>query len=233
MLMATVVLFACNAGGKSDKKAAETSSEGADSGAVQREAADPDTSYAFGMVLGRDLRQTGLTFDYDELLKGFKDAVEGEPRFAVDEAISRIQLAYTEAMERQAELNKQKEAEFLAENGSKQGIATTASGLQYEVIAQGAGPRPGETDTVEVNYEGTFLDGTVFDSSYERGESTQFPLNRVIPGWSEGIQLMSIGSTYRLFIPAELAYGEQGAGNGAIPPNSTLIFKVELLSILE
>jgi FKBP-type peptidyl-prolyl cis-trans isomerase FkpA len=226
-----VVLFACSAGGKSEKTA-ETSaaSQGA---AAQDSGADPDTSYAFGVALGNDLKQTGLKFNYDEFVKGFKESIEGEPRIALAEAMPLIQAAFAQAALMLAEENKQKEASYLAENGGKSGVKTTQSGLQYEVIGEGTGARPSVTDTVEVNYEGTFIDGTVFDSSYERGEPAQFPLDRVIPGWSEGIQLMTIGSTYRLVIPSALAYGEQGAGGGEIPPHSTLIFKVELLSIVD
>jgi FKBP-type peptidyl-prolyl cis-trans isomerase len=119
---------------------------------------------------------------------------------------------------------------FLEENGKKEGVTTTASGLQYKVIKAGTGARPKATDTVNVHYKGTFLDGKTFDSSYDRGQPISFPLNRVIPGWTEGVQLMPVGSTYEFYIPSNLAYGEAGAG-GAIPPNSTLIFVVELLKI--
>lgn len=119
---------------------------------------------------------------------------------------------------------------FLEANGKKEGVTTTASGLQYKVIQPGNGPKPKATDTVNVHYKGTFLDGKTFDSSYDRGEPISFPLNRVIAGWTEGVQLMPVGATYEFYIPSNLAYGERGAG-GAIPPNSTLIFVVELLGI--
>lgn len=121
---------------------------------------------------------------------------------------------------------------FLEANARCDGIVQTESGLQYEVVEQGDGDRPNATSVVEVHYEGRLLDGTVFDSSYRRNESIQFPLNRVIPGWTEGVALMPVGSTYRLFIPSELAYGERGAP-GAFGPNETLVFKVELLDIVE
>jgi FKBP-type peptidyl-prolyl cis-trans isomerase len=120
--------------------------------------------------------------------------------------------------------------EFLEANGKKEGVTTTASGLQYKVIKAGSGANPKATDTVKVHYKGTFLDGKTFDSSYDRGEPISFPLNRVIAGWTEGVQLMPVGSTYEFYIPSNLAYGERGAP-GAIPPNSTLIFVVELLDI--
>jgi len=121
---------------------------------------------------------------------------------------------------------------FLEANGKCEGVHQTESGLQYEVVVAGEGERPTATSVVDVHYEGTLIDGTVFDSSYRRGESIQFPLNRVIPGWTEGVGLMPVGSTYRLFIPSELAYGSRGAP-GAFGPDETLIFKVELLSIVE
>jgi FKBP-type peptidyl-prolyl cis-trans isomerase len=130
-----------------------------------------------------------------------------------------------------AEENKTAGATFLAENGKKAGIVTTASGLQYEVLTKGAGTKsPSASDVVEVNYEGKLLDGTVFDSSYKRGESISFPLNRVIAGWTEGLQLMTEGAKYRLYIPSDLAYGSRGAGRD-IGANATLIFDVELIKI--
>jgi FKBP-type peptidyl-prolyl cis-trans isomerase len=119
---------------------------------------------------------------------------------------------------------------FLEENGKKEGVTTTASGLQYKVIKAGTGAQPKASDSVKVHYKGTFLDGKTFDSSYDRGTPISFPLNGVIAGWTEGVQLMPVGSTYEFYIPSHLAYGERGAG-GAIPPNATLIFVVELLGI--
>ena len=119
---------------------------------------------------------------------------------------------------------------FLEENAKKEGIQTTASGLQYEVLRAGDGPKPGAANTVEVHYEGRLIDGKVFDSSYQRKQTISFPLNRVIPGWTEGLQLMPTGSKYRLYIPSELGYGARGAG-GDIPPHAALIFDVELISI--
>jgi FKBP-type peptidyl-prolyl cis-trans isomerase FklB len=124
----------------------------------------------------------------------------------------------------------EKGQEFLKENGKKPGVKTTASGLQYTVLKEGTGKQPKATDTVEVNYEGKLLDGTVFDSSYKRGQSISFPLNQVIPGWTEGVALMKEGAKYEFFIPSNLAYGSQGAG-GAIGPDETLIFTVELIKV--
>ena len=126
----------------------------------------------------------------------------------------------------------EKGEEFLKENAKKEGVKTTASGLQYKVIKEGEGKSPKATDTVSVHYRGTLLDGTEFDSSYKRNEPTQFPLNRVIKGWTEGVQLMKEGAKYQFFIPAQLAYGERGGPGGGIGPNETLIFEIELLKVL-
>jgi FKBP-type peptidyl-prolyl cis-trans isomerase len=192
-----------------------------------------DTSYAFGLVLGSDLKQTGLEFDYAAFTDGFRASVEGrDSRYTLDEAIAKVQTAFQEAMDRLAAENRRKEAQYLTENGQRDGIITTESGLQYEIISSGEGEKPGPESVVRVHYEGTLTDGTVFDSSWQRNEPAEFPLDRVIPGWTEGMQLMGVGDTYLFYLPSNLAYGEQGAGQ-VIPPFSTLIFKVELLEILE
>jgi FKBP-type peptidyl-prolyl cis-trans isomerase len=191
-----------------------------------------DTSYAMGMVIGSDLKQTGMRINYSAFARGLRDALEDrETGISMDEAILRIQTAYNAVMLERTEENKEKERLFLEENGRREGVYTTASGLQYEIISLPEGPRPGPSSLVRVNYEGSLLDGTVFDSSYDRGEPAEFQLDRVIPGWSEGLQLMTPGSACRLYIPSELAYGEQGAGMD-IPPSSLLIFDVELVEIL-
>lgn len=130
-----------------------------------------------------------------------------------------------------AQTDLEKGEAFLKENAKKEGVKTTASGLQYSVTKEGTGKSPKATDTVKVNYEGKLIDGTVFDSSYKRGEPIEFPLNRVIPGWTEGVQLMKEGATYEFVIPYKLAYGERGTPGGPIPPNATLIFKVELIQV--
>jgi FKBP-type peptidyl-prolyl cis-trans isomerase len=184
------------------------------------------------LALEFGLNQVKIDYDYEEFVKGFRDAVEGNAsRITTEEAVGKIQAAFSTAVDRLKEENTLKGDEYLAQNGARNGVITTETGLQYEVIAEGTGPRPTTEDTVEVHYEGTLIDGTVFDSSYERNEPVKFPLNQVIRGWIEGIPLMTTGSTYRFVIPAALAYGEQGTNS--IPPNSTLIFKVELLSIVK
>jgi FKBP-type peptidyl-prolyl cis-trans isomerase len=192
-----------------------------------------DTSYAFGLVLGRDLRQLGMEFDYAAFIDGFRTVIEGdEPRYGFEEALEKVRTAFTESAVRQAAENREKEALFLKENGEREEVETTGSGLQYEVLKAGEGKKPGPQALVQVNYEGKLVNGTVFDSTWQRGEPANIPLDRVIPGWSEGIQLMSRGDVYVFYIPSELAYGERGAGE-LIPPNSLLIFQVELIEILE
>ena len=143
----------------------------------------------------------------------------------------KLQRASEASFKKEAAENLVKETEFLAENGKKSGITTTESGLQYEVLTQGSGAMPTATDKVKVHYKGTLLDGTVFDSSYDRDTPIEFQLNGVIKGWTEGLQLMKIGSKYKFYIPSKLGYGERGAGQ-VIPGNATLIFEVELLDIL-
>jgi FKBP-type peptidyl-prolyl cis-trans isomerase FkpA len=190
------------------------------------------SSYAFGMIIGSELLSTGLEVDYASFTRGLKTVMEkGETRFTHDEAVEIVQNAFQSAMARQVEENRIKETLFLTENGGRPGVYTTSSGLQYEVLAEGRGARPESSAIVRVHYEGMLADGTKFDSSYDRGEPTEIPLNGVIAGWTEGLQLMREGSIYRLFIPQDLAYGSRDMGN--IPPYSTLIFKVELLAVTE
>jgi FKBP-type peptidyl-prolyl cis-trans isomerase len=237
VLLLTVILTACAAGGKKEAAVETGAAVGKPGGlgTADNSGGDRDTSYAFGLFMGTNLKDSGFAynFDYAEMMEGFKAAFEGkDTRLTQEEAYAAVQTAFTEFQDKQAADNKEKETAFMTDNGKKSGVTTTASGLQYEVIAGGTGPKPRASDTVRVNYEGTLLDGTVFDSSYTRGEPAEFPLDGVIPGWTEGIQLMPVGSTYKLYIPSELAYGTQSPG-GAIGPNSTLIFKVELLAIVE
>jgi FKBP-type peptidyl-prolyl cis-trans isomerase FkpA len=229
ILMVTFVFFSCGAEGNSSGE--DNEPDAALGGAAAGGPDTTDTSYAFGIVLGSDLKQFEMEFDYEAMVQGIRESIEGqESRFSLEEAVGLVQTAYMATVTRKAEESRKKNDQFLAENSKKEGVVITSSGLQFEVITEGQGRNPAASDVVSVNYEGTLIDGTVFDSSYTRGEPAEFPLDQVIPGWTEGIQLMKVGSVYRFFIPSSLAYGEQGAGD-MIPPNSALIFKVELLSI--
>jgi FKBP-type peptidyl-prolyl cis-trans isomerase FkpA len=207
------------------------SCQGTDKKAETGAADDAKTGYAFGVLIGTNLKATGVKIDYDSFVKGMKDVLEkNAPTVTTDVANQTIQAALTDAHTKLAAANVAKETEFLAANAKKAGVKATESGLQYEVVTEGTGAKPKATDTVKVDYVGTLVDGTVFDSSIERKEPAVFPLNGVIPGWTEGIQLMPVGSKYKLYIPSKLAYGENGAG-GKIGPNATLVFEVTLLSI--
>lgn len=191
------------------------------------------SSYAIGANIGRSFKQQGLEIDTEQFLKGIKDAGTGTLAFTdaeLQEAMMNLQKEMQAAQMAKGEKAKGEGEAFLAANKSKEGVKTTASGLQYKVVKEGTGAKPKATDTVVAHYRGTLIDGTEFDSSYKKGEPIEFPLNGVIKGWTEGLQLMPVGSKYQLFIPSDLGYGPQGAG-GAIPPNATLIFDVELVGI--
>jgi FKBP-type peptidyl-prolyl cis-trans isomerase len=193
-------------------------------------------SYALAVNIASDLLKNMKTlpngaYNSELFLKAFNAVMKGDSvLFSVEKSQSILQTYFTAAQEKMASEKKSEGTKFLTENAKNPAVQTTASGLQYIVLTEAEGPKPQATDKVKVHYEGTLIDGTKFDSSYDRGESIDFPLNQVIPGWTEGIQLMSVGSKYKFFIPYELAYGEQGAG-GVIPPFATLIFTVELLEI--
>ncbi len=195
-------------------------------------------SYSIGFQVGSDFKRQGVELDPEMLTKGVQDALtEAEPAMTREDMSStladlrkKVMAAQQEEMKKAGEKNLAEGKAFLAENGKKDGVKTTESGLQYKVMNEGEGDPPKATDTVTVNYRGTLIDGTEFDSSYKRGQPATFQLNRVIKGWTEGLQLMKPGAKYQLFIPPELAYGERGAGQ-VIGPNSTLIFEVELISV--
>lgn len=195
-------------------------------------------SYSIGLDIGTTFKKQGIEINSDPFMAGVKDGVGGNKPQMSEEQIKETLSAYSKTMmEKQATQNKESGAKnaaagekFLAENKGKEGVKTTPSGLQYKVLKEGTGPMPKETDTVITDYKGTLLNGTEFDSSYKRGEPATFPVNRVIKGWTEALQMMKVGSKYQLFIPANLAYGERGAG-GDIGPNETLIFEVELRDI--
>ncbi|MGM9853225.1 MAG: FKBP-type peptidyl-prolyl cis-trans isomerase [Muribaculaceae bacterium] len=197
-------------------------------------------SYALGLNVGLSYQQSGITkLNIQDFADGVAAIFNGvAPRLTMDEAREQVnklaeelQRKHQEQEAKMAELNKKSGESFLRENGKRVEVKTTPSGLQYEVIAEGKGERPTATDQVEVHYTGKLLDGTVFDSSVERGEPITFPVSGVIPGWVEALQMMNEGSKWRLFIPSNLAYGAQGAG--PIGPHQTLIFDVELLKVIK
>jgi FKBP-type peptidyl-prolyl cis-trans isomerase len=193
---------------------------------------DRDASYAFGMNIGANMKQENIVPDIDEFMQGLKDSLTGEKtRLTGDDAQAKIQEAFMALMEQRNQSLMREETEFLAENSKKPGLVITGSGLQYEVISEGTGVKPAAADTVRVHYKGSLPDGTEFDSSYARGQPAEFPLNEVIAGWTEGIQLMGVGDKYKFYIPSALAYGPQGR-DPVIPPYATLIFDVELLDIV-
>lgn len=187
-------------------------------------------SYALGMDLASTLEQFGLTeINYDIMIKGVQDQMAKKATLDMENARMHIQQELLKLASAKAQQEKEKSLKFLEENQKKDGVITTASGLQYKILKEGNGEKPTSTDVVVVHYHGTLIDGTVFDSSVERGETVEFPLNQVIPGWTEGLQLMSVGSKYVFYLPEYLAYGERAIGN--IPAYSTLIFEVELFEV--
>ena len=189
-------------------------------------------SYALGLGIGRQLSQMGATeIVADDFAQAIKDVVSGaELKISDSEAQTIVNKFFEEKQAAQAGAAKSEGENFLAENAKKEGVIVLPSGLQYQVLTEGTGKQPKATDQVECHYEGTLINGQVFDSSYQRGQAATFGLNQVIAGWTEGVQLMKEGAKYRFFIPYNLAYGERGAGQ-SIPPYAALIFDVELLAV--
>ncbi len=195
-------------------------------------------SYSLGLDVGGNLKALETEVDLDALIQGIRDTLSGKKPLLTRAQVNEVMREFSRTMsankdaksKAKGETNLSEGKKFLEENGKKEGVVTTASGLQYKVLTEGTGKTPKATDKVTVHYRGTLIDGTEFDSSYGRGEPTSFPLNRVISGWTEGLQLMNIGSKYEFYVPSDLGYGSRGAG-AQIGPNATLIFQVELLEI--
>ena len=190
-------------------------------------------SYAIGLNIANNLKASGFSsLSVEDFAEAVNTVYKGESAKMTDaEARTVIQEYFEKAEKEKLTKNLEEGTKFLAENGKREGVVTLPSGLQYEVITEGTGKKPSATDTVSCHYHGTLIDGTVFDSSVMRNQPAEFPVNGVIKGWVEALQLMSEGAKWKLFIPSNLAYGERGAGQ-SIEPNSTLIFEVELLKVL-
>ncbi len=195
-------------------------------------------SYSIGLDFGKNMQRQSLELNLDMLMRGIKDGASGATPALTDAEVQEVMAAFQKEMmskmaekaKVEGEKNKKEGEAFLAANKKKQGVVTLPSGLQYKILKEGAGKSPKATDTVTTHYRGTLINGKEFDSSYKRGQPATFPLNRVIPGWTEALQHMKIGSKWELYVPSNLAYGEGGAGQD-IGPNATLIFEVELLGI--
>ncbi len=218
------------------KEPAKTSASNppATAGAKGFESLDQKVSYGAGYNMGRNLgHEKNLQVDKAAFVAGFEDGLAGAktriPESDLEAAFAAIQQKVSASMAAEAQKQLAAGNEYLAKNKARAGVKTTASGLQYEVLKKGSGPKPKATDTVKVHYHGTLIDGTVFDSSIQRGQPIEFAVNGVIPGWTEALQLMPVGSKWKLFVPPAIAYGPQARGN--IPPNSVLVFEVELLGI--
>ena len=222
MALVSLTLFSCNEEASAQDFSGDLSS------------VEDSVSYALGINIGQNLKQSGFkNVNVQAMGKAIAEIYAGDSTLLnAEEAGALINNYMTKQSEVKAEGAKEEGIAFLAENAGKEGVMTTASGLQYEVVEEGSGASPAATDNVTVHYHGTLIDGSVFDSSVERGEPATFPLNGVIPGWTEGLQLMKEGGKTRFYIPSELAYGDRAASE-LIGPNSTLIFDVELIQVGE
>ena len=195
---------------------------------------EQQAGYAIGLQIGGTLAEIKDDVDVDALIKAMRTSMHGETPLMDDEQARQVFEAFGQRMQtKMAAGNREAGEAFLAENAGQEGVEVTASGLQYKVLEQGEGPKPGPDSRVSVHYRGTLVDGTVFDSSYERGEPAAFTLSSVVPGWQEGLQLMPVGSKYMLWLPSDLGYGDMGTPGGPIGPGSALVFEVELLDILD
>jgi len=237
-LFLAVTLLACTPGEKEQVSAPAAPAAPASSGELQTD--DQKLSYAFGLEVGASLKQVPAAIDIDFFSRGVADSLGGKTPLLSEEEAAAVRQNFVVKMQEQQEQQLKETAErnlregeaFLQENLTREGVTATPSGLQYEVMQQGDGPVPQPEDIVTVHYRGTLIDGTEFDSSYNGGEPIALPLANMIEGWSEALQLMPVGSKYKLFLPAALAFGERGAGP-VIGPNTALVFEVELLGIEE
>lgn len=237
---------------KADEKAESTPAATAEAGASAEAGADgpqipglktekEQVSYMIGLDVAKSLEQIKDEVDLDTISKAMKDGLSGGTTLMNEEQATKVRESFGQKIQAKqlaeitakAEENRVAGETFMAENGKKPEVTTTESGLQYQVLEPGNGPKPKPTDPVRVHYAGTLLDGTTFDSSYDRGEPVVFSLDQVVRGWQEGIVLMPVGSKYRFWIPSELAYGKQGTPGGPIGPNTALVFEVELLDIVK
>ena len=226
MVMVTLLFFLACSADKPEAKAPEFNTF------------EQKISYVFGREIGQSFQEAPTKVDLDAFMRGIQDAMNKNPSLISAEEEEKAKMEFSAKMQEEqakrmtavAEKNLKDEEGFLAKNKSEQGVVTTASGLQYQVVQEGTGDALKETDRVKVHYRGTLIDGTEFDSSYSRNEPAEFEVGGVIPGWTEGLQLMKVGGKYRLWIPSKLAYGARGAGR-AIGPNTMLIFEVEPLEV--
>lgn len=237
-LVAVAGVVGAQQSGQPAQQPAAQSAQPAAPQAGKPESVQDRAAYVIGFNLGRQLKQNDINANTDLIVKGLRDGLAGAAGALTEEEMQAAMQAFQQQVMAQqqekqkavGEKNKVEGEAFLAKNKERQGVKTTASGLQYEVLKEGTGAQPKATDTVTVHYKGTLMDGTPFDSSYDRGEPATFVLNQVIPGWTEGVQLMKAGGKYKLYIPAALGYGERGAG-GDIGPNAPLVFEIELISV--
>ena len=243
-VLSIALLSACSPSGETTTEAGAeaATAEGADGDALAIEGLEGDKAqagYMIGMEIGKSLEPVKDEVDTEVLFGAIRDSLDGKPSLLSEEQAQQVAARFGQHMaekmeaERVEEAKKNAEAgrQFLELNGKKDGVVTTESGLQYQVLTEGKGPKPKQDDVVRVHYKGTLLDGSTFDDSTARGEPAVFPLGQVVPGWREGLILMPVGSKYRLWIPGELGYGEEGTPGGPIGPNATLVFEVELLGI--
>jgi FKBP-type peptidyl-prolyl cis-trans isomerase FkpA/FKBP-type peptidyl-prolyl cis-trans isomerase FklB len=239
----TLLAAGCKPADKAaDKPAASAEAKGDTAVTIAGLPTEKDqVSYMIGMDLGKSFEPFKDEIDVDRVAKTIKAMMAGEKPLMDEKQAAAVREAFGQKMQAkqiakmmaEAKKNLAEGEAFLAANAKKPGVQTTPSGLQYQVVTEGKGPKPQPTDVVRVNYKGTLLDGKTFDSSYDRGEPATFSLNQVVPGWQEGIAMMPVGSKYKFWIPAKLGYGDKGTPGGPIPPNATLVFEVELLDIVK